>query len=89
VIMWGSVLKRPIATGFLTLVTAFGLHFTGGLLGIHEWLPSGVLLQAQQLTEATDQSLITSLAITTLLSAVMFAVALWRMKNMEWNERHA
>lgn len=89
VIMWGSVLKRPIATGFLTLATAFGLHFTGGLLGIHEWLPSGVLLQAQQLTEATDQSLITSLAITTLLSAVMFAVALWRMKNMEWNERHA
>ncbi|MFA5635485.1 MAG: hypothetical protein WC977_06220 [Anaerovoracaceae bacterium] len=89
VIMWGSALKRPIATGFLTLATAFGLHFAGGLLGIHGWLPSGLLLQAQRLGEATDQSLITSLTITTALSTAMFLIALWRMKNMEWNERHA
>lgn len=89
VIMWGSVLKRPIATGFLTLATAFGLHFIGGLIGLHGWLPSGLLLQAQRLTEAADQSLIAALTITTALSTGMFAIALIRMKNIEWNERHA
>jgi ABC-type transport system involved in multi-copper enzyme maturation permease subunit len=89
VILWGAVAKRPIPTGFLTLVTAFGLHFIGSLLGIHAWLPSGLLEQAQHLIESPESSMILTLTITNLLIFAMFALALVRLKNIEWNERQA
>lgn len=89
IIMWGAVQKKPIAAGFLTLATAFGLHFIGSLLGIHAWLPSGLLVQAQHLTEAPESSLILTVTITIVLIIAMFALTLMRLKSIEWNERQA
>lgn len=89
IIMWGAVLKKPISAGFLTLATAFGLHFIGSLLGIHAWLPSGLLVQAQHLTEAPASSLILTLIITIILIIAMVALTLMRLKSIEWNERQA
>lgn len=87
IILWGAVLKKAIPTGFLTLVTAFGLHFVGGLLGIQEWLPSGLLIQAQRLTEGVETSLIMTLVSTITLSLIMIELTFKRLKGMEWNER--
>lgn len=89
IIMWGVVLKRPIPVGFLTLATAFGLHFVGSLLGIHAWLPSGLLFQAQYLAEAPESSVILTLTITIILIFTMLALSLMRLKRIEWNERQA
>jgi hypothetical protein len=87
IILWGAVLKKPVSAGFLTLATAFGLHFAGGLLGIHAWLPSGLLVQAQRLNEAPEPSLVVTLVVTVALSLSMFALSLMRLKSIEWNER--
>jgi len=89
VILWGVLLKKPVAAGFLTLATAFGLHFVGGLLGFQAWIPSGLLLQAQRLTEPPEPSLAGTLLVTLTLMLVMIVFTLWRMKRMEWNERQA
>lgn len=89
IMIWGAVFKKPIPAGFLTLATAFGLHFVGSLLGIHAWLPSGLLIQAQHLTEAPESSVILTLGITIILIIVMFALTLMRLKKIEWNELQA
>lgn len=89
VVMWGSIIKKPVATGFLTLLTAFGMHFIGELLGIHKWLPSGLLLQAQRLNPLSDISVFTTLSVTAILSIIMFVVTLKRLNRLEWNERKA
>lgn len=87
IIFWGAVAKKPIPTGFLTLATAFGLHFVGSLLDIHVWLPSGLLEQALHLIESSESSMILTLTITILLIVVMIVLALVRLKSIEWNER--
>lgn len=87
IMMWGAILKKPVPAGFLTLASAFGLHFAGGLLGIHQWLPSGLLVQAQRLTEAPESSLFLTMIITIVLIITMFAFTVMRLKSIEWNER--
>lgn len=88
-VMWGTFLKKPIPAGFLTLATAFGLHFAGGLLDIQTWLPSGLLLEAQRLVDMPAQSLPRTVCITLALVGSMIALTLIRLRKMEWNERHA
>lgn len=88
-ILWGTLMKKPIPAGFLTLATVFGLYFTGELFQIHGYLPSGLLIQAQRLSEPTDPSLAGTLCITALLVFAMTAFALRRLESMEWNERRA
>ena len=85
--MWGSILKKPIATGFMTLLTAYGLHFLGELLDIHRWLPSGLLIQAQRLTSLSDASIFATIGITSILSIFMYVITLRRLFSLEWNER--
>lgn len=85
--MWGSIIKKPIATGFVTLLTAYGLHFIGELLDIHEWLPSGLLIQAQRLTSLSDASIFATIGITSILSIFMYVITLRRLQSLEWNER--
>lgn len=86
-IMWGAFLKKPIPAGFLTLATAYGLHVAGGLLNVHAWLPSGLLVQAQRLAEPPEPSLAKTLLITVIIGGIMVVFTLMRLKKLEWNER--
>jgi ABC-2 type transport system permease protein len=87
VLAWGSLSKKPIATGFLTIGTAFSLHFLGSWLRLHAYLPSGLLVEAQQLGEAASSSLPQTLLITAVIILALTAITVQRMKTMEWNER--
>lgn len=87
VLMWGAILKSPIATGFAALVTAYGLHLVGSLLSIQEYLPSALLAEAQQLAVAASPSLWMSLLITVGIIAAFLTVTLVRLNTMEWNQR--
>lgn len=86
-IMWGAILKKPIPAGFLSLITAFGLHFLGSLLGMQGYLPSGLLFEAQQLNAAFSSTSVQALFVTALLIALMTAITLKRLKRLAWNER--
>ncbi len=86
IVMWGAILKKPLAAGFMTLVCAYGLHFIGGALGIQTYLPSALFEQAQLLSVPSDTLLYT--LIVTLFAILMFMViTLLRLKKLEWNER--
>lgn len=86
-VLWGAIIKKPIAAGFLSLATSFGLHFLGGLLDIHAWLPSGLLIDAQLLAVKPAPTLIWTLLITLAVIVAMVWAAGLRLKKMEWNER--
>jgi hypothetical protein len=87
-IMWGVLLKRPISAGFMTLATAFGIHFLSSLLRFEEWTPSGLLVHAGRLTPALDLAFLIPLLMTGLLIVLMLAITLSRVKRMEWNTRN-
>ncbi len=87
VVMWGTLVKRPVAAGFMTLATAFGLHFVGGLLDAHEYLPSGLLNEAQKLSETPASSLSKTLFITIGIIIAFMIITLTHLRSMEWNER--
>jgi hypothetical protein len=86
-IMWGSLTKKPIATGFLTLLTVFGTHFIGSTLKIQEFLPSGLLEEAQMLAVIPASTLIQTVCITVGIILTFTAITMLRLKSMEWNER--
>lgn len=87
-ILWGVLSKKPIPTGFLTLATAYGIHFIGSLFGVLMWTPSGLLEEAVKLTPTVTPAPLMPLAVTLLLVAAMTAFALSRLRHMEWNARY-
>lgn len=86
VLFWGAVLKKPVSAGFATMLVAYGFHFTGGLLDVHRWLPSGLLLHAQDFGGVVSSPLLIPLLVTGVLCAGLFTAALWRLQGLEWNE---
>lgn len=86
-VMWGAILKKPIATGFASLATVYGLHFAGSAFSMNAFLPSGLLEQAQQLAVVPAASLPQTLVMTTGIILLFLAVTLFRLTHMEWNER--
>ena len=86
---WGVLIRRPIPAGFLTLVTAFGIHFISSLLNIQRWTPSGLLVEAQKLMPSVTPSLLIPIAVTALIIVFMTVLTLSRLRNLEWNVRAA
>lgn len=87
VIMWGTILKKPITTGFVTLAIAFGQQFLAGIFDIQTYLPAGLLAEAQQLTVTPANTLYQTLLITSGIILVLMMITLMRLKRMEFNER--
>lgn len=85
--MWGILVKRPIAAGFITLAMAFGIHFISSLLNVQSWTPSGLLVEAEKLIPSVAPSLFLPLSVTILLMISMMAFTLSRLRRMEWNVR--
>jgi len=86
-IMWGILLKKPIAAGFSTLAIAFGMHFISSLLKIQKWTPTGLLVHANKLKPDLSLELIIPFAMTVLLIILMIFISLLQLRNMEWNTR--
>lgn len=86
-LMWGALVKKPIAAGFLTLATAYGIHFISSLLGWQQWTPAGLLLAAQQLSPVATTAILLPLLATILFSLLLLAVTLMQLKRLEWNGR--
>lgn len=85
---YGVLIKKPIPAGFLTLATAYGIHFAASLLRLQSWTPSGLLAEAQKLMPVLTPSLLTPLAVTALLVTLLIFFSLFRLGRMEWNTRN-
>lgn len=86
-VMFGTWLKKPIPTGFITLAFVYGLHFLGSILKIDPYLPSGLLAEAQQLSIIPASSLGQTLMVSISIILLMIGITIARLKSMEWNER--
>ncbi len=86
-LLWGAIVKKPIAAGIITLATGYGLSFIGGLLRIQSWLPSGLLNEAQLLDTTVSPKLLQTLSVTIAIILAMTTITWLRLKTMEWNER--
>lgn len=86
-LMWGVFLRKPIPAGFLTLATAYGIHFIASLLQFQQWTPSGLLIEAQRLAPGFASPLLIPLAVTVLTIFLMIFSTLSRLKRLEWNMR--
>lgn len=86
-LMWGAIIKKPIAAGFVTLGTAYGASYLGSLLSISSYLPSGLLDAAMKLSIAPDPNMMRPLLITIALIIAFMGITLLRLRHMEWNQR--
>ena len=86
-LFFGSLIKKPIAAGFITLFTAFGLQAAGNLLDINSWLPSGLVAEAQTLSDTLPSNTLFTLLITAVLIAAMTGLTIIRLQTIELNER--
>ncbi|MDW7658268.1 MAG: hypothetical protein SCM11_13960 [Bacillota bacterium] len=86
-LLWGAIIKKPIAAGIMTLATGYGLSFIGSLLRIQTWLPSGLLNEAQLLDANASPKLLQTLSVTVVIILIMTSITWMRLKTMEWNER--
>lgn len=87
VMMWGSLINKPIAAGFLTLATTFGMQFLAGLLQKGSWVPSGLLADATNFSGTVSDTLPLTLAVTAGMIVLMLYVTHVRLGRMEWNGR--
>ncbi len=86
IVMWGAVFKKLLVAGFASLASSYGLHLTGGALGIQTYLPSALFGEAELLGAPSD-TLIQTLIITLLCIIAFVVITVIRLKKMEWNER--
>jgi len=82
-LMLGSFLARPVASGMLTLVVVYGSHFIGSAFGIAEYMPSGLLSPAAVFSPEMTKTLPAALLITAAVTAVFYSVSLIRLKSIE------
>ena len=87
VMMWGSLTKSPIAAGFLTLGTTYGMHFVAGLFQKSNWVPSGLMTQAANFSGNVSDSLLATVGITVMIIMMMLAITQVRLGKLEWNGR--
>jgi len=82
-IFLGSLVRKPIAAGLLTLLTVFITRALGSMLQIHRYLPSGLLVEAEMLALAPSPMLWGSLSATLALIVVLLCLSMIRLSNLE------
>lgn len=88
VMLFGTIIKNSIGTGFMTLGFSLFLYFIGSYLNMHIYLPSGLLIGAQSiLSHQSYQNLGITLVASLTISLAMTIITLMRLQNKEWNER--
>lgn len=87
IMMFGTFVKRPIATGVLTLIVAYGTHAAAAMLNMLPYVPTGLLREAEILSATLNASLLPPLLITICLIIALYGMAIARLKRMEFN-RH-
>ncbi|PKM56582.1 MAG: hypothetical protein CVU98_10540 [Firmicutes bacterium HGW-Firmicutes-3] len=88
VMLFGTIIKSSIGTGFMTLGFSLFLYFIGSYLDVHVYLPSGLLISAQNiLANQSYQNLGVTLAISMILVLMISKITHMRLEHREWNER--
>jgi ABC-type transport system involved in multi-copper enzyme maturation permease subunit len=85
--LFGSLIKKPIAAGILTLIVAYGSHFIGGALKIEQYMPTGLMSAASSFAAEADAALPAALIVTAAATALMYLLSVIRIKSIELGQR--
>jgi len=86
-LLFGSLLHKPVAAGMVTLGMVYVMSMLGGLLKINAWMPTGLMEAAQTLSAKPDAAVLHTALITVGLIVLFSTAALYRLHHMEWNKR--
>ena len=79
----GSLVKKPIATGLLVIIPAYGIGFLGDLLNINEYLPAGMLEEASLLAVIPSLDMYKSIISTLVILILSVGFTVIRLSKME------
>lgn len=79
----GSLVRKPIAAGMLTLLAIHGTQVMGSIFNLHRYLPSGILVEAELLAAASSPTLWGSLVSTLALVVVLCGLTIIRLTKLE------
>jgi ABC-2 type transport system permease protein len=79
----GSLVRKAIPAGLLTLIPAYGTRVLGNLFDINRYLPSGLLVEAEMLAVIPSYSLVGSLVSTLALVILLLGFTHIRLTNLE------
>ncbi len=82
-LIFGSLLRKPIAAGMVTLLVVFSTRGIGSLFNIQRYLPSGLLVEAEMLAASPSVFLWGTLATTLALVIVLVCLTVIRLSNLE------
>ena len=86
-LMYGTLLKKPIPTGLFTIGTLYLISIIGGLFKISHYLPSGLHNEASLFRKTLDMYTFIPVIVTVLLIFIIQFFTLYRLRHMEWNQR--
>ena len=83
-IFMGAMVRKAIPAALLTLLLFYGTRLIGDLFNIHNYLPSGLLVEAELLAVAPSTSIIAgSLVTTAALIVILSSLTVIRLSNLE------
>ncbi|HCZ24973.1 MAG TPA: hypothetical protein DHV05_09095 [Acholeplasmataceae bacterium] len=84
ILAYGTFIKKPIATGLMTIGTVYVISIVGSLLKINTYFPSGLTAEANQFRTLMDSNTILPVIITVSIIVFIHIITLYRLKTMEW-----
>ena len=88
ILMWGAFTKNNIATGFLTLATSLQMYFLANAFELHEYLPTGLINQAEiALGEIQGVEILKAVLVFILFVVIVLSITMIKLSKREWNER--
>lgn len=82
-ILIGTLIKKPIITGVLTLVLVFTTGSVGKTFGIQEFLPNELLFESQQLTSTFTLATYQPIVVTIGLIVVFLLFSVIRLRTID------
>lgn len=79
----GSLVKKPLMTGLLTLVVVYGSGALGGLLNINSYLPSGLIDESTLLAVVPSIMVLKSIISTIAIIILLIGFTIIRLSKME------
>jgi ABC-type transport system involved in multi-copper enzyme maturation permease subunit len=87
ILLLGTLISKPVATGLLALGITYIQNLAGGLFNIKKYLPAGLITSSVSLSTDFTGDQITSILITLALIVLIIGATLMRLRQMEWNLR--
>ena len=82
-LVFGSLIRKPVGAGMVTLLAVYGTRVIGSVFDLHRFLPSGLLVEAELLAAAPSYMVWGSISATIAIIVVLISFTVIRLTNLE------